>query len=94
MGSVDPPLAGRCAFFPLGRLGPKTFDEYCSFSDESDFVRLRLQAFLFLFFSMLQLAAWPFLLSFPRLFLSFVASTCATKRKNSSNIRFPLKELQ
>ena len=68
MGSVDPSLAGRCAFFPLGRLSPKTFDEYCSFSDESDFVRLRLQTFLFLFFSMLQLAAWPFLLSFPRFF--------------------------
>ena len=66
MGSVDPSLAGRCAFFPLGRLSPKVFDEYCSFSDESDFVRLRLQAFLFLFSSMLQLAAWPFLLSFPR----------------------------
>ena len=66
MGSVDPSLAGRCAFFPLGRLSPKAVDEYCSFSDESDFVRLRLQTFLFLFFSMLQLAAWPFLLSFPR----------------------------
>ena len=74
MGSVDPSLDGRCAFFfPLGRLGPNAFDEYCFcfffFSDESDFVRLRLQTFLFLFFSMLQLAAWPFLLSFPRFFL-------------------------
>ena len=47
MGSVDPSLAGRCEFFPLGRLGPKMVDEYCYFSDESDFVRLRLQTFSF-----------------------------------------------